>query len=444
MSTAVSVVEQTATPRLVVRKLWKLGWPLGLMLQLVGYSDAVVMFWLGHMLGPAGLAVEATMRHLFMAAGWLIGSVGTGVSVLVSQSVGARDGKALTIVASGVRLCLVMSAVTAAIVVVCNGPIVDVLGSRDIAPSDLRAYMLPWVVLTLPSIGVLLVLLGGSSGAGWTQLTLQRAAADLALTTVVVPLFVGVLGLGVGGAPLAVGLVQLAMAALVWRAMRRRRETWHLGALPERGSHRELWRPLLDIGLPPQLARLAMLGAYAYLAQHVAQEGEAQVAAYGISVMLMFVGFNLTAAIGRACGILVGQLVGAKAWDRVPMVVRVALTFSLCLSVGPVLLLMLGGGPIASLFVDQALVIDSARDTLRVIAWALPFTAISQLYLFVLTAIKASKVAGLLGIVADGVGLAFALLWPGPPLEVAAWSIVLSNATRAVLFFGLWRIKLPK
>ena len=72
--------------------------------------------------------------------------------------------------------------------------------------------------------------------------------------------------------------------------------------------------------------------------------------------------------------------------------------------------------------------------------------AISQVLLFVLTAMKVSRSAGGFGIAADAVGVAFALLWPGDSrLEVVAWSIVVSNAVRAIFYVGLWRwIVLPE
>jgi hypothetical protein len=45
-------------------------------------------------------------------------------------------------------------------------------------------------------------------------------------------------------------------------------------------------------------------------------------------------------------------------------------------------------------------------------------------------------------VAAYGIGIAFALVWSGPPREIVAWSIVLSNATRTVLYLGLGRVEL--
>jgi Na+-driven multidrug efflux pump len=442
-----SVLDDTSSPQQVVRALWRLGWPLAIMLQLVAYSEATAVYWLGHLLGPPALAVEATMRHMFGATTWIVGFAGGGVSVLVSRSVGARDGHGLAIVVNGVMLTLAMWLVLVAIVVPLGGPISEVLASRQVTPAALRGYFTPWLLLSLPGITLLATLLGASSGAGWTRLTMTRSIIDIALTAAAVPLAVGVVGLGVGGAPIAVGTVQLVMTVAVWRALLHYRDRWHLGELPppQRWFDKQLWLQMIDIGLPPQIARVAMLGAYAYLVQRVSHDGRDAVAAYGIAVLLMFVAFNLTSAPGRAASILVGQLAGARAHERIRGCVRTSLVTTLAVSALPVLVYVAFGQPIASLFAGNDAVVSRAYATLLVICIAIPCMGICQLYLFVLTALKRSKSAGLLGVLGDVSGIAFALTWPGDDrLRVVAWSIVVSNGVRTLAYAALWRAVLPR
>ncbi len=429
----------------LARALWRLSWPLVITLQLVSYAEAIAISWLGHLLGPPALAIEATMRHVFLGGAYVMAGVATGVSVLVSRSVGARDGRGLTIVANGVALCAALWLAAVAIVLPLGGPIGDALASPEVEASALRAYGLPWLLLALPGIGVVQVLLQAAAGAGWTRLSLARALGDLALTAIAVPVMIELAGLGAGGAPAAEGLVQLVVAAFVWRALWRGRERWALGepAPPGRRldpTDRALWWQLLDIGLPPQLARVAMLGAYAYLAQLVAADGSATVAAFGVSLALVFLAFGATAAIGRAAGILVGQSAGAGAWDRLRVTIRAAHGLGAAASCALVLALALAGRPLAALFTSEAEVVERAGATLQVLAWAIPFTAVSQVFLSALTAMRSSRSAGAAGIAADAAGVALALVLPGERrLEAVAWSIVASNAVRALLYAGLWR-----
>lgn len=435
-------MDQPSSVRAMLPVLWRLGWPLAITMQIAALAEAIVLFWLGHLLGPPALAVDATMRSVFLCAGWAMFGVATGVSVLVSQSVGAKDGRAPTLALNGVVLALLLWVVAVAIVLPLNEPFGALLASPEVSAAALQAYYLPWLLLAFPGLGVIQVLLQVASGAGWTRLTLARSLVDLALMAAAVPIMIGGLDLGVRGAPIATGVVQLAVAAFLWRSLQLHRARWAPGegAAARPRLQPRLWLQILDIGMPPQLARVAMLGSYAYLVQRVALDGRSAVAAFGVAVPLMFMAAGATSAMGRATAIAVGQAVGAKAWGRVRVAIRGGLVLGIGVSLGLALIFVAAGEALASVFADEGAVRAHAGATLRIVAVALPFTALSQVLLFVFTALKASKSAGMIGIVADAAGIAFALAWPGESrLDAAAWSIVLSNAVRALLYVGLWR-----
>jgi Na+-driven multidrug efflux pump len=438
-----SVLDDTESPGTIARALWRLGWPLAIMLQLGSFSEAISIYWLGDLLGPSALAIEATLRYVFSAGGWVLACAGVGVSALVARSVGARDGRGLSIIASGVALTIVMWGVVALAGVVLAGPICDALGSRDVSATDLRHYFIAGLCLALLGSLLLLALLGGASGAGWTRLTLTRSIADLVLTAALVPLAIRVLDLGAAGAPIAIGVAQIAIAVVVWRALVARREQWHLGGTPTRASvlDKKLWLQMIDYGLPAQLARVATLGTFAYLTHHVAHDGRDAVVAFGIAVLLMTIAFNLTSTVGRAGSILVGQLAGARANERIRHVVQVSLLGALVVAAVPVVAYMLAGGPLASIFTSSQAQIARADETLLVIVLAIPTAAISQVFLFTFIALKAARRAGLLGMIADGLAIVFVLAWPGDDrLQIASWAIVVSNGVRAMLFVGLWQL----
>ena len=430
-------LEPVHTAGAMARLLWRLAWPLVITLQLASLIEAIVVFWLGNLAGPSALATEATLRYAFLCATIIVMGVAMGGSVLVAQSVGARDGRATTIIGNAVVLALLMWAIAVVGVLVLGGPIGDALASPQIDAGALRAYYLPWLLLTLPGIAVVQVLLLAAGGAGWTRLSLARSAIDLVLTGLAVPLFVAGLGMGAPGAPIASGLAQVAVAVLLWRALIGRRDELGLG----RGFRvdRGLWTQLLDIGMPPQIARLAMIASYAYLVQLTAADGRASVAALGIALTLMFAVIGLSSAVGRAVGIVAGQSIGARAWDRLGRVLPGGLVLAVGTTAALAVALAAFGAPLAGLFTSRAEVIEPAARAMRILACAVPFAAVSQVFLFLFTSLKISKSAGVLGIAADGVGIAFALTAPlGNHLADAASSIVVSNAVRAILYLGLW------
>jgi MATE family, multidrug efflux pump len=429
----------TATRRETYATLWRLGWPLAITLQLASAVEMIVVFWLGRLEGPRALATEATLRYVFLSGAWLFNAMGAGVAVLVSHSVGAKDGKGLGYVAQGARLSLVALAVVALIAAPLSGPISQLLASPQVDAMALRGYFLAWLLCTLPGIAMVQLVLFAASGAGWTRLYLSRILVDLALTTVTVPLVVRVLGAGVLGAPIAQGIAQLVVAVFVGRALWRERARWQLGELPRVRTDLAVWREILNIGLPPQVARIAMLAAYAYLAQRAAADGRDAIAAYGIALTVLFMGFGISSGLGRAVGIVIGQRLGAKQPDEAKRVLAVGMRFVIAVALGVGAALLAVAPWLPRVFTSDAAIVARAAGALRVVALALPFTAISQVLLNAYTAIKSTTFAAIAGIAADGAGIAFALLYPGDALDAVAWSIVVSNALRAASFALAWK-----
>jgi Na+-driven multidrug efflux pump len=218
------------------------------------------------------------------------------------------------------------------------------------------------------------------------------------------------------------------MIVVVWRTLNARRERLHLGGPPARAPwwDRQGWKHILDIGLPPQIARIAMFVAYTYLIQRVARDGKADVVGFGLGLTILYFAINLSGAVGRATAIALGQAVGARDFDRGRRVLRIG--FGLGTAIGVVVLgaLVVFAPQLVGVFVDEPTMVSRGVQ--------------AQLLLFAFTAVKASKRAGLAGIFAEVLGVVFILAWPGDSQLVgAAWSICLSNAARAVAFMILGR-----
>jgi len=310
----------------------------------------------------------------------------------------------------------------------------------------LLAYGLPMILISLPGLGMLQILLFSASGAGWTRLSLVRMIADLGMMVVVVPIFIHSLRLGLLGAALGQSLPQFAMAALVYRSIYRQRERWHLGATSNAQFwNREYWGQIIDIGLPPQLVRIAMFAAYSYLVQRVAHDGRDAVAGYGVGMMMIFFAMNLLGSIGRATGIELAQSAGSRDADRFRRVLRIGFELALLLSVILIVVVFALAPALVGLIVNDETVIAHGVRALRIFIWGLPALAIAQTCLFTFTALKASKRAGLLGILADVIGVGFAIAGPfDSELDCAAWAFVVSNIVRAIGFATLARIVVPR
>ncbi len=422
------------TPREASALLWRLAWPIALTGQLAVLAEAINIYWLGRLLGDDALAVEATLRPIVNCIGWTLVSIATGVSVLVAQSVGARDGRGLTYVTSGLRLVIAMSLVLAILVLPFGGPLARWLAPPGVRPEDLLAFGLPAILLMMPGIALVQVLLNAASGAGWTRLATVRMAIDLCATALIVPLFVAVLGLGLLGAPLAQACVQAALTAWVWRALYAQRVRLHLeGATPAQTRERP-YREILAVGLPLQIARIATFASHAYLVQRIADDGRAPVVGFGIALLLLFFAATLVAAIGRAVGIAFGQAIGANDRSRARMIMRTGLVLGTLTGVMLAATCYVLADPVVSVFTSDPATQARGGDALRILALALVPLGSAAVYMFVHAAVKASRSAAAVAITADALGLVYVWLASGDEMTAAAWSICVSNTIRVALF----------
>jgi Na+-driven multidrug efflux pump len=425
------------TPREAGLLLWRLAWPLAVTGQLGILAEGINIYWLDRLLGSEALAVEATLRPVLSCIQWIFIAIATGVSVLVAQSVGARNGRGLSYIASGVQLVLVMWVVLAVIALPLAGPLASMLASSHVSSDDLLQFGLPALLLMTPGLVLVLVLLNAATSAGWTRLATVRMAIDLCATAILVPIFIDMLGLGLAGAPLAQAVVQFAMLVLVWRALYAQRARWHLGDTTQASdsTRSSRWREVVAIGLPIQIARIAMFASYTYLIQRVADQGRVPVVGFGVALLILFFGGALVAAIGRATGIALGQAAGAEDLPRALVVLRVGLVLGTIAGCVVAVASYALADRLVGIFASEPAAVVRGAEALRILALALVPLGSAAVCMFALTAVKASRLAGLVAIASDALGVVFAIVWPSDDaLVVAAWSICVSNVLRVLLY----------
>jgi Na+-driven multidrug efflux pump len=348
--------------------------------------------------------------------------------------VGARDGRGLTYVRSGVRLVIATSIALAVVVIPIAEPLSRWLAPQNVRPEHLRSFGLPAILLMQPGLAIVQVLLNAASGAGWTLLATARMAIDLCATAVVVPIFIGVLGLGLAGAPLAEACVQLALIAWVWRALYAQRARWHLeGPTPVTARERP-YREIIAVGLPLQAARIVTFASYTYLVQRIAGDGRAPVVGFGIALLFLFFAGTLLTAVGRAVGIAYGQAIGAGDRPRAHAVMRTGFVLGTLAAVVLAVAIYALADPLVGLLVNDPSARALGGDTLRIFAVAVVPQASALIYMFVHAAVKASRRAAVVSITADVLGLVYVWLGSSDALTAAAWSICISSALRVALY----------
>jgi Na+-driven multidrug efflux pump len=189
------------------------------------------------------------------------------------------------------------------------------------------------------------------------------------------------------------------------------------------------------IGLPIQIARIAMYAAYTYLIQRVATQGRAPVVGFGVGLLILFFGGTLVSSIGRATGVAVGQAVGAADRPRARLMLRTGLVLGTIAGAAAACAGYAFAEPLVRILVSDAAAVARGAEALRILALALVPLGSAAVYMSVLIAVKESGRVSIVAVSSDAAGVVFAIVWPSSDaLAVAAWSICLSNVLRVGLY----------
>ena len=266
----------------------------------------------------ADSAIVGRLGTLPLAGLGIAGAVlGTAVSVFVFLAYGTTAGVARRLGAGdrrgalaqgvdGVWLALGLGVLTAVLVRLLSGPLVDLLGVSDAARPFALTY-LRWSLLGLPGMLVVLAATGVLRGLQDTRTPLVVAAAGAALNVVLNLLLVHVAGWGIAGSAIGTAATQLLMAlalvAVVARGVRRtgaRVRPHPLGVL--RGARDGV----------PLLVRTVTLRAALLLTTFVAAaQGDAGIAAHQVAGTVWATTALALDALAIAAQALVGRALGA-------------------------------------------------------------------------------------------------------------------------------------
>jgi Na+-driven multidrug efflux pump len=422
------------------RQCLRLAWPLMASNQVTVWSETLVMFWVGRMLGTPGVAIYTLASRVLMVGVNVFASLSTGCQTLVTWSFGAKDRRALSIIASTAALVVLVSLVVGVLGLFASRPFAEVLSSSPALAGELQSLLLVMLLVTLPFYTLLDLILDAANAVGWTRLALVRSLIDLALMAALVPLLIGPLGLGVLGAPLAAGLSAGGLAFVTWKALRKRFGD-ELGSSISISDALSVgtWKRVVEIGLPVQLVRIAQFAMQSVLVQRIIVEGPTQAAGFGLAYVIVSIGFWTTMAIAQAGTILAGQSLGAQNLERAHTAMRSGGVLSMACAALFFVAISVAGEPILSLFTSEKATVAAGVEVIAVLRWTLFPTAAFQVLLMGFAIFGATKRASVLGIIADVIATAFAFVWSGPGsvAEIVAAAFCLSFTLKTAFYLVL-------
>lgn len=340
-------------------------------------NGSINAVWVGRFLGEAALTATSNANLvLFLILGTVFG-IGMAATILVAQSVGARDlPEARRIVGTSATFFFLVSVVFAVYGWIWVDAILNTLGTPADALPLARSY-LRIIFVAVPMMNLLSFVMTVLRGAGDSRTPFVFMALAVVLDIVLNPLLIRGLGpfpeLGIAGSATATLIGQTVSVIAILIVLYARKHPLRLA-----GANLALLRPdpaLLRIvvfkGVPMGLQMIVISAAALTVMGIVNSYGSQVAAAYGIAAQLWTYIQMPALAIGAAVSSMAAQNVGAGRWDRIGKVAASGVGFNLVLTGALVFLLFFFDRSILSLFLStDSAAIDIAAHINNVASWS--------------------------------------------------------------------------
>lgn len=415
----------------------QLMWPAlaeNVLSTLVSMADTVMVSALGTFaISAVGLVTQP--RFIVFSA---FMALGTGTTALVARAKGRGDpieaNRALRqslILALGIILL-----VSAAMALWCE-PLIRFIAGSEIAEETIvmACDYFRVQIYGFPVLGLTFIMNAALRGAGNTRAAFYSNAASNIVNVIFNYLLIGGrLGfpaLGVTGASIATVMGQCVAFCfcLYWLLggkqyiTLRMKEKWRVDlAMIKRISR---------IGTPALLEQVVMRVGMMLFTLIVTSLGDVSYATHIIAMNIQSMSFTTGMSFGIAATTLTGQCLGRKREDLARWYVKQATRMGYILSFLIAILLFFGGGALASLYSDDAVILALAATVLRIIAVANPLSNTRFVYNSALRGAGDSRftaVSTFLGIVLVRPLVAFLLVYVFHFDLIGVWIALISDA----------------
>ena len=350
----------------VGKLLWQYALPGVIAMTASSLYNMVDSIFIGHGVGPMALAALGISFPLMNIGAAFGAAVGVGGSTLMSLRLGQRQyDKANNVLGNMVALNIITGLLVGIVSIIFLDPILRFFGASDQTLPHAHEYM--FILL----VGNVITHLYLGLNAALRSASKPRAAMIATIVTVVLntildPIFIWPLHMGIKGAAIATVLAQAVV--LCWQLWQfsRQRELLHLEWRFLKPA-RSIVKDIVGIGISP--FAMQMTGCIVAIFTNnllMTYGGDLAVGAYGIAHRLGFVFFMVIMGICQGMQPIAGYNYGARNMDRVKRVVRLAITISVASMTVGWIIGELFTGACVRLFSDDASLIDIAVRGIRI------------------------------------------------------------------------------
>lgn len=411
-------------------------------------SGSINAAWIGRLLGQSALAAVTNANSLlFFLLGATFG-LGLAATVLVAQSLGARDPvTAKKTIGTSLSFFGGVSILMAALGFAFAPTMLEWMHTPpDVIP--LASSYLRIIFAAFPAIVLYSFVMMSLRGAGDSKTPFFFLALSVVLDGGLNPLLIRGIGpfpqLGIAGAAMATLISQwVSLVALIgWLYLKKHPLRFTAGEWRYLGIDRRVLHALVVKGIPMGLSVIVISASMLAMISLVNRNGSQVTAAYGACFQLWSYIQMPSLALGSAVSSMAAQNVGAKLWTRVNEIARVGVIFSIAMTTALILMVTLLDRSAFAIFLgsDEAAILI-ALHIHAVVSWSFILLGVS----FVL-----SSVVRATGAVLQPLAILVVALWfvripfayaltPSLHAEAIWWSFPLGSGVSVVLSYAYYR-----
>ena len=316
-------------------------------------------------------AMSFTFPINFVATGLSLG-IGTGTASVLARLMGSGDrSQVQRITTHAVLLAALLGLAFLLIGLATIDPLFRLLGADDQTMPLIHEYMeiyyLGGVFLVLPMVGNSAIRATGDAKVPGIIMGLA-ALFNIILDPILIFGLFGFPRLELRGAAIATVLANGGTFVAAFLILYVRERLVRVRYLSAKGLI-DSWRRVLHVGVPAIATNMVTPMTAAIITALIAAYGPAAVAGFGVAVRVESLALIVIFALGAAIAPFVGQNFGAGELLRVRRSINLAAFFCLAYGLLISLVMWIVGRPIAALFDDNALVVDTAGAYFMIVAW---------------------------------------------------------------------------
>ncbi|MEY4576837.1 MAG: hypothetical protein RL701_1540 [Pseudomonadota bacterium] len=365
--------------------------------------------WVGRLLGEHALTASANANSLIFLLLSAVFGLGLAATVLVGQSLGARNlEQAKRTIGTSITFFGGASVLVCGLGTVFATEVLRAMHTPEHALPLATAY-LRVIFCALPGMYLYTFAMMALRGAGDAKTPFKFLLLSAALDIVLNPCLILGVGplprLGIAGSACATVIAQwVSLAALITHLYRnehflrlRRREAHYLKPDPA------ILRALLLKGIPMGLQVIVVSSSMLALISLVNRYGSRTTAAYGACLQLWSYIQMPAFAVGSAVSAMAAQNVGAQQWKRVGRVTQVGVAYNILLTGSLVMLVTLASHRAFAIFLgNNTEAIHIAEHIHTIVSWSFILFGVS----FVLSSVMRAT-----GAVVPPLVIVFIALW---------------------------------